>query len=444
MKNFQLWLASLLAPLTPLAHADITVLPDGSVGPVVGLAQALAIAQPGETLYLMPGDYAGVTIDGQAVNIIGAGRDLVTVGTPAGSSEAANLFLRGLARDQAVILAGMTLDQRSSAVDEPTLFIDDCEGLVVLHDLEIDKTAAGSQSPLASVWCRRSTRVLIDHCTVRGFVSPISPLQYVASATSVTHGSHVDFNHCQLLGGTGGSQGNYFGSNAVGANVSSIRIHGGVTRGGDSLLVSNPSYDYSGGAGISLSGADLVLSGGPGTVVQGGNTLLTGDASDKGGFAIIFTLGKALIHTGVQLEPGYGGTGIQAPTFNLESPAGLSRENSGQRRPGLSVTPPSGAPGAGYELDIQGTPGRLQTIVVARELTAPFNLAGYTGLSYLDPSQAFDLITATTDGNGVASMQISTPAIPELIGQFTWYQSFEIQDPDGRPLLGLPTGYRFM
>ncbi|MHC4377655.1 MAG: hypothetical protein ACYS26_13720, partial [Planctomycetota bacterium] len=362
----------------------------------------------------------------------------VTVGTLPGSAAPANLVIQHPRRDQAVVLAGLTLDQRSALVDEATLTTESCEGLVVIQDAAILKSAS-VRDPRPTLLCQRSALVFLDQCVVRGFETPTGSTQ--AGGTAVrAFDCRLDFNACDLFGGYGDSGFDYRGYPALSSDISEHHVHGGSVRGGDALLGTEPAL--LGGVAVDAGLSDFVFSGGPDLLVQGGSVFPTGDPNDQGAVALNVFGGTVLVHPGAEFEGGLGGTGIQALKWFPDNLTVYKRAFGGQRRPGLAATPPSGSPGAPYELEVHGTPLRLQTIVVGRRLNQPFNLTGYAGLSFLDPDQPFLLFTATTDSSGVASIPFSTPPHPKLVGTLLWQQSFETQDPDGRPLLGLPTCYR--
>lgn len=426
-----------LAPAPALA--DITVLPDGSTGPVVGLAQALELAAPGETLFLMPGDYAGVTIDGQAVRIVGPGEDLVTIGTPSGAQASQNLSVINLAFDQEVYLSGVRLDQWAAPVSAATFTVEDCEGPVVLHDVTALSTA---HVPVATITANNVSTLVLDRCQVLGPIAPYNSSQLGGPALRVAD-SRTFVNHCTIIGGY--SDFGLFGptgQNGISANGGELFVHGGEIRGGAATI--DPS-DTSGEAGSAIGGGigRIDLSGPDGSTIVGGAGFNTVSGSVPGAEGVTLTPGcTVLLFGGVQVQGGAGGDGTLAQPFLSFVGGELIEVADGQHRPGLSTSTPTGAPGASFDLIIEGTPGRPQFVYFNLGLKRAYPLAGFEGLALLEPAGVELLLIAITDSLGSTSSSIGVPPEPTLVGATAWFQSYELQDASSVVRLGLPAGFR--
>ncbi|MHC4893989.1 MAG: hypothetical protein ACYTFV_11645 [Planctomycetota bacterium] len=421
------------------ARADITVLPDGSVGPVVGLAQALALAAPGETLFLMPGDYAGVTIDGQAVRIVGPGEDLVTIGTPSGAQVSQNLSVINLAFDQEVYVSGVRLDQWAAPVSAATFLVEDCEGPVVLHDVTALSTA---HVPVATITANNVSTLVLDRCQVLGPMAPYNSAQLGGPALRVTD-SRTFVNHCTIHGGY--SDFELFGptgQTGISANGGELFVHGGEVRGGAATI--DPA-DTSGEAGSAIGGGlgRIELSGPVGSTIVGGAGFNAMFGSVPGAEGVTLTPGcTVLLFGGVDVQGGAGGDGTPAQPFLTFVGGELIEVADGQHRPGLSTSAPTGAPGGSFDLIIEGTPGRPQFVYFNLGLKRAYPVADFEGLALLEPTGVELLVIAITDSIGGTSRPVAVPPEPMLVGTTGWFQSYELQDASSVVRLGLPAGFR--
>ncbi|MHC4377213.1 MAG: hypothetical protein ACYS26_11495 [Planctomycetota bacterium] len=430
-------LGQLALSLAP-AHADISVLPDGSIGPVVGLAQALALAAPGETLFLMPGDYAGVAIDAQSVRIIGPGEDRTTIGRILGSPSSESLSVRNLAFDQEVFLSGVRLDQLGASGAAPTLLVEDCEGPVVLHDVTALCTAS---APVATITANRVSTLVLDRCEVLGAVAPFGSLQLGSPALRVED-SRTFVNHSTLTGGY--TDFDLFGPTgqvAIATDGGELFVHGGEIRGGAATI--DPS-DTTGVPGAAISGGPgrIEVSGAYTAQVVGGAGFSAPSGDTPGAVAVSIGPGCDVIrYGGVQIQGGLGGDGATAGPFLIFVAGELIEIADGQHRPGLAAEPPVGAPGSAFDLVVEGTPDRLQFVFFNLGLKRAYPLTGFEGLALLEPAGAELFLTPTLDASGSATAPIAVPAEPLLVGINGWLQSYEIQDDFSTLRLGLPAGF---
>lgn len=438
MKHLRPRTACLFLSLVPIAQADIIVWPDGSVAPVVGLEQAIAIAQPGETLFLMPGDYAGATIAGKSLRILGAGKDLVTIGTLPGSQVSTPLVVEDLDRGQSFLLSGVTVASLNDQVHFMSLRLAGCRGLVTLHDVEVLGFGTDKDS-FPAIDTAVAEALLIDGCSVRGNVAPQSSDEEGSVAISLSGGATY-LNDSVVEAGMGDQLGQPFARPAFLTFLSDLDVHGGRIQGG-SVEVEAASGDAA--AGIDFIGGTLRISGPQSSLIRGGDAVGVGAPPVGGGAAFAGASGHLTLFGGVQFEGGSGSDGQQAESFKLTQTK-VVRAYEGQHRPGLATLPSVGSPGSSFELQVHGTPGRAQTIFVGSQLVLPFKLGGFDGKAFLDPADALLAHSVVANSEGSASLDVTTPDLPELSGTFLWYQSFEFQEPDGRPLLGLPAGYRFL
>lgn len=417
------------------ARADITVLPDGSTGPVVGLAQALELAAPGETLFLMPGDYAGVEIRRQSVRIVGPGAEWVTIGTPEGAETGQNLAVRELAHDEEFFLTGVTLDQQGVEQFGPTFEALHCEGPVALHDVVVRSTAAGSQETASVVLC---SSTIFDRCDIAGSTATPNAGLFGGSALDCQE-SPVSINHCKLVGGTS-SVGLFAtgGKAALSVKGGWIRVHGGELRGGTAFPDPLPLGGIP-GAAILIAAGTVELSGGGGTLVQGADGYLSSEESVDGAPAVVVGLIGTVVHYGgPAIQGGTGGDGTVAEAFDSSGLLEVVPIPGGQHRPGLYAVPSSVAPGEGFELVVEGTPTRTQFVYFATELKRAYAIPGFLGIAYLDPTVAKLEYVQAVGLDGRASIAVAVPNEPALLGLAGWFQSYEVQSPGPIPRLGLP------
>ena len=261
-------------------------------------------------------------------------------------------------------------------------------------------------------------------------------------ATDTPTDSRTFVNHSTVIGGY--SDFELFGPTgqvAISTNGGELFVHGGEIRGGDAIT--DPA-DTSGAAGHAIGGGPgrIELSGPVGSRVVGGAGFMAAFGSVPGEEAVLIGPGCDVeLFGGVEVQGGAGGDGVPAEPYQILVAGELFEASDGQRRPGLSTSVASGAPGSSFDLIVEGTPDRPQFVYFNLALKRAYPLDGFDGLALLQPAGAELFLTPTTDPSGSALASVNVPAEPLLAGITGWFQSFEFQTPGFAARLGLPAGF---
>lgn len=193
-----------LVPSLPLADT-LLVGPPGSGAPFDSIAQAVAAAQPGDTVCVLPGAYTGTeTIDiDKPLTLLGAGSAQTTYQSlpifPGSST--LPLHVHDLGAGEEARVAGLLLKAQllGGIVGPAALVVADCAGPVVLADVHgIGSTSSGPGNGVAQV--RNSSQVLLDGCTVTGSATNET---FGAQTSLFVESSTVHLNASTILGSDG-------------------------------------------------------------------------------------------------------------------------------------------------------------------------------------------------------------------------------------------------
>lgn len=211
------------------ARADVRTV--GGASPQFPTLQAaIDAAVDGDVVLVGPGTYAGATIAGKGIALVGEGAALVQLTD--------TLQVQATSAGQTVILSGLEVTLFPTGFGS-ALRIENCAGLVRAQDLLLQ----GASSP-DSVHVAQSARVSFSHCTLRGspavFVGmvPVGPSVALAAdaSTLALYDTAVvgQAGQSAMFFGTGGfSLGPYPGAVGMRASGSSTCfVSGGEIRGG--------------------------------------------------------------------------------------------------------------------------------------------------------------------------------------------------------------------
>ena len=246
-----------LAGLTDLAAgADLFVGPGQSFAEVHA---AVAAAQPGDRIFVAPGQYEGFDLT-KPVEIRGSGVGATRIGsfsTPAatevsGIPAGATATLADMSFDPAWFLT-LTFGARIAVIDN--------HGTVVLQNVRVN------QAPTAwhvgeAVFVKNTKRLLIQGCTLEGISTAGFPTPGVSGL--VAESSGVDVTDSVLIAVGSGSdfpEPGAAGADLEGCTARFARVQSTGGSGGADAFSAGPA-----GAGVKLAGSTLVIAGGPGNL----------------------------------------------------------------------------------------------------------------------------------------------------------------------------------
>lgn len=276
-------LALLLAALAAPARAGVIVVDPAGGGDFIDLSAAVAAAQSGDLLVLMPADYTLTTLflDIQA-------KALVIAGDPGGTVTLPPLFLTSVPAGGTFVLRHLVFEANSlTGLGDGTVLINNSAGNVHIEDCTIDGFPGG------------------------GTFGQATPGK-VALRISGNTGA-IAIHRSVLSGGVGKSTASFpFNIPTPSPGGAAINVQGGRLalfdvvasggKGGDGFLI--PATGAGGAVGIDGTGCELILSGATVTGGEGG----AGTATGLGGIGIDL-LGGSLRELDSVVS---GGTGASA------------------------------------------------------------------------------------------------------------------------------------
>ena len=433
-------LGYLLLTSTPIC-AQITVGPDGSGADYNSLALAIAEAPDGSELRLLPGEYEPFDLVGKSLRIIGADIDDVIVRVPAGAGTFdQGSRIRQLAAGQAAYVSNLTFACDSSLPFGAPTSVESCEGPVTFHECNFQ---APSEFNARTLWVLFSEQVILTQSGAVGFQPGPDPGLAATGGTALeVLDSRVDVNHGVLQGGSApvpGLLGSRGGSGVI-AEGSTVQLHETVVVGGDAVVNSSSAGDLGGKPGIEVEDSLVRLSGALSAVVFGGSSQVQGGGGSLAGAPAIELLGLSSLErfVGPALLPGTDSTGVPEPSIvaSLES---TQLEYLGRRAGLRTFVTQAGGPvplGDTFDVELRGTPGAFQAYALSFQVQPGAALPGYSG-ELLLATQGLQIFPANQlDSAGVTDVSVAVPADPVFAGVTGYFQSLELNAPDG-PWLSL-------
>jgi hypothetical protein len=337
----------------------------GGAGGLPQIRQALAVAQPGDTIEVRPGTYAQFTAAvGVTIRAVSPGTVLIV---PDPAYYGPCLLCNHEARTVLAPPVGQSLH---------------VSGLVFTN-----QSAAG-----VTTWLEvRDGRVTLDECTVYGVGLSPSACVWIVDA-------HVHLQDCFVSYGAYAS--GFAGIHAVDSVVTAVdtrvQVVGPFTNGHCLRL-----------PGTTFQGSRLTLSGiGESCVVAGGAPVWISDSQLSGGGPNHCTVTGAVELSRCTLWPPTAGCGVSG---NGGSQLGVSRPSALQA-------------GGTFQLDFQTTANGFVLVFAGPELAAESWAPLLVQPSWLQEATSFPVTLLLADAQGAVSVSWPIPAGPGITNQKLWFK----------------------
>jgi len=432
-----------LAPALSLA-GTIAVGPAGSGAAFEDIADAIAAAQPGDTILIAPGNYVDATplVVDKSLTILGQGAALTSFQAVAQApwDQPLPLLVTGIGPGEKVRIAGLALSSLSLPGNPASaVVVLDCDGPVVLSGL----TRSGPEPTLPSpglVQVRGSSQVFLDGCELDA-----GKAHDAATPALLVEDSKVYVNACTLRGASpfaGVLTSPQDGGHALVAIDSVVRVSRSSLIGADGTTSTSFSLEQvatNGGSAVVAVGSQVYVRGGFGSELRGGDGALLQAAGSQlvgaGGACFDHDASSVVSSTpDTLLVPGVDG--LDQPTTPPVIGAGLWFQVATPLAT-LEVRAPLVPPGGTVLLDHGGQPGAAVLPYFSFEQIPALTIPGIFGEVLLDPAMALALPPLTVSGTGMASSSVSVPAVPTLVGLTSVVQSFQV-NPGGEASLSAP------
>jgi hypothetical protein len=417
----------LAGAFAPAALAQLTVGPAGSGAQFTEVSAALALAVPGNTILVAPGNYAPFTVD-KGVSVVGAGADVCSVTVPAGSTQGAIEVTAVPPGATARVVGFGTRWSTPSAA--PRVSVHNCGGRVELVDVE----SLGVQwqvqpyidAPVLSVVS--SAAVVLDDCRLFGHGAGFDVPWKAGTVALEAVGSRVWLSGSELRGGWGNE--GYGGAALFARSGSSVHVSGSVLLGGSGGshfgFYEWDIYSFDGEEAVSVLQSEVVLAGGPGNRIEGGLGFDIQPYGGSGGGPAVRLISDAVVRYAPDavLLGGVGLFGLLAPTTIGELLPTNTLIAEPLARPTLGLDPALAQPGDLVTVTASGQAGALHLAFTATQGIAPLTLPGPFAL-HLDPAAVVLLAALPLDGAGLGSVAIALPNNPALVGVGLVLQSLD-------------------
>ncbi len=224
-----------LLACSPADFADVLVVgPAGSGAEFIDLRLAVAAANSGDQIQVLPGTYGGATV-AKSLEIIGAGADQVFIkldnpfhGAMIGS---------GLPAGERVHIAGMSFDSTGSAFEPAAVSVQSCEGVVSMVACALE--APGSDLSVRGPRVVDSELVFVSDSRISA--SDLGPVPASSAPTEVGAelvNAPVLFERCTIQGGNAGfavaglSAGDSDGGAGIRSQASTVVLSSSAVSGG--------------------------------------------------------------------------------------------------------------------------------------------------------------------------------------------------------------------
>lgn len=451
------WLARVVAPcVLSLSAAGDTVV----VEPGMSLQDAVAAAQPGDTLLLQPGEYvdSGSLVIDKPLTLLGAGSGLTSYRVVAASivDSPLPLLVQGIAAGEEVRVIGLSLiTQPDDFQHAGVALVLDCAGPVVLADLKGNSVAGDPAfGPLpGAVQVRGSAQVSLAGCAFSAGSIPLGSVAAAGAPGLYVEGSTVAIDATALAGGRGtgdslDAEGGD-GAPALRAVDSLVRVGRGALVGGPGtsgmkgLFVLGLAAD--GAPGLTAENSTILLRGGPGNTLVGGAGSVGeelglpdygagGPAADLDATSVLTTTSDSALAAGAD--------GDGAVTAPLVTGAGAWTPIA-QRLATIRTLPLSAAVGGTSTTELAGEPFGIGVIGFSVGQAPALELPGIAGPVVLNPGLFGTLPALALDAAGEASLTSALPSLPSLAGVTVVLQGLVV-NPSGLLSVSTPTaqGYQ--
>ncbi|MEM7306117.1 MAG: hypothetical protein AAF682_05570 [Planctomycetota bacterium] len=406
-----------LLPLTPVllaaaatAHADVlTVGPPGSGADFAQIRDAMVVADDGDVVLVAEGTYDPFTMT-RAVRVVGAGPGKTFVADPFSFGGYGATKVLNLSAGEVAAIVGITAlpDPLGGAlVLAPLIGVGNCDGLVVLHDVEVD---AGVN--LSALNVEQTSAVVVSRCQLSGGASTSAgPLERPVSFVEST-GWAVDSTVARPP----------FAAFLTSIALDTLALRGSQLVAAGSALLGGETlapYQSDGGDAAFLESSVLTLAR---SEARGGQGVV------DGGYGAWLTSGSQLV---VQADSEVAG-GLDGQGKELQDPLLLSGGSGFAFEPAiaptLSAAPTRAAAGDPVDVTLFGTPGSGGRLFVALDPADPAQVPGIDGAIFMDPAEALLLGALTLDAAGQASVSFALPALPAATGKLLTLQWVELGD----------------
>jgi hypothetical protein len=363
-------LASCAFVLTAPSLTSGVLVVDDAPGPGVthtNLSAAITAAADGDTILVRPGQYGPFLIDGKSL-------ELVADGAPSEVITAGENRVQNLAAHESVVLRGLRMT--GILVGVPRLFVEQCDGSVLVEDCDIHTAISEFQGLWsASTYVRDSQRVVFTRSTL---------------AT----GSGGGFFVTNLTG-------TFTGPHGLMARDSHVALYDCVVQG-----TTSPKLGGQGGHGAHVLGGSLFASG---CTFRGGQGGVSGFTTSPFG--------------PISVPGGTGGDGVQLTTASTSTPAAVGRfvectfeaGAGGTASPGASA----GAPGQPWTTWFQAHVTFIAEPARSFDSTSPVHAGGSTTLTFGAPANELVFTAASLGMNPTHFPALAGTLVPTLPFVFT-------------------------
>ncbi|MEM7310799.1 MAG: hypothetical protein AAF682_29280 [Planctomycetota bacterium] len=390
----------------PAAAAILTV---GPTGQFAEIADAVAAAQPDDVILVEPGTYAAFTVD-KPLRVFGT-----APGVLVSSFGTTGVEITGVASGEDVIVAGLEV-QSNPVFSAPiaSIVVRDSEGTVVLQDVLVDYVLSAT-----GVQVESSDRVLLldsDILNAGGPAAVVATSSELWIADSTVTGRNPSSGFIEP------------GADGLFASASTVRVWRSEIAGGDASM-GKPSLfiDPDGGDGICAESSVVELYGGSAGSVGGGDgsaALFFGN-DGVGGAAVRLSLGStARIQADLPLSGGLDAMGT-VMTPDVVADASSTSQLDPTVFPTLSASAPQTAVGGSFSAQVEGSPLSVAVLFTSFETGPTLAVPGVEGLGVLNPLLFLQLAVVALDGAGAATIAVSVPPTPALLGTSLVLQAVE-------------------
>ncbi|MEO0650061.1 MAG: hypothetical protein AAFZ65_05235 [Planctomycetota bacterium] len=413
----------LLALAAPLASADVTVGPVGSGAAFNDLQAAIDAVQPGETVFVQAGTYAGPVLITGGIRVVGAGADQTLIAS-GGSQPQVEIANVGAGQGARLVGVGLVPADLGGVLDFGAgLAVRDCVGSVTVADVRYAPAIDGGAflpytiESLGTI--ENSGQVLLQDLVLdaSGLVDPsgVPATRGLEAIGSRIYSLESDF--------IGGESADWNGASGIRLEQSTIWFTGSTAAGanGAILQTNDPVAAPLGGVGIELRDMSrLELFGGFGNSVSGGQGGGVLDATGTipltpgdGAPALVHTNGSSsVLAAGSSLQGGQSvDNQTQAPPSIDDGTGGLLfflEGNFGLRADKTLVS----ASGEVVTLEVRGNPNAVAGTFLGLDTVPQYSVLPFFGDIQINPFLPTIIPTLNLGFGGQASLPLPVPPLP--------------------------------
>lgn len=428
--------ASFLIAGSATAHAQLTVGPAGSGAAYQEIQAAIDAASPGERIYFEYGEYDSIVIS-KPLTLIGVPSDAglwPIIRSDAQASQPA-ITVRDIGAGDEVRLSSAVARRTWGDVMpvDGIVNVRNCAGRIVFADFVIGRSDGGATvtqgDAVPAAQIEDCAAVFFDRVTIDGVCSRHRAWGDVTACSVVD--SHVWAVASSFEGGMYKS---FFGSSlpdgspglrAVGSTIRLSRCAVMGTRSTQWQGISGLTWFSSkAGPGIELTTSTLHVDGGPGNSILGGQLASLGPPKPSDG---VVMLGDSLtVYSDdalIQSSDGLtGDLGAAAITMSGPSNVAIPLDHA---VPTLVADAPRTTPGSTRVLELSGSPNALHHVFMSSSTVSPVPFPSVEGDVALDLTAIAVVASVPSGPSGIATLPVSVPPSPLLVGSVTYYQGIE-------------------